>query len=145
MFTKWIVGLIFIGILYLFNTAYSFFPENWLRRYPFLKVIAISVSVMIFGLFIKEQVDAFQRISYAKISASGNILERKNFKYIIRKTVIPEEGVLYIIENFYSESLLDVVAKKGLVVELSTRIDGAGIKFRQGKEVVESDFIIKFK
>lgn len=148
MFVKWMVRLIFIGALYCFNTAYRFFPEEWFHRYPYLRVLAIAVAIILLLLFIVEKVKDFQRISYAKVSASGNISEKKNFKYFVQKTTAEDGSVLYIIEEFYSEALLDIKTTKNLKYALSTLASGTGIQmFAKSSEgiKVESDFTIEMK
>ena len=95
MFVKWMVSLILIGALYCFNTAYGFFPEEWSQRYPYLRILAIAVATILLLLFIVEKVEDFQRISYAKVSALGDILEKKNFKYFIQKTTAEDGSALY--------------------------------------------------
>jgi hypothetical protein len=134
----WIFLLVIISI---YNTVYSFLPDP-LRRNWWVKAAGIVAACVILFYGIFQIIVTYKNSSSAYVSANGEIIRSRNFRWKIIKTIDSDSGFpIYIIESRYGDaSAVKIKPDRPIGTEVYNAMDGVAIKF-----FCKSDRVPNFK
>lgn len=139
----WLVGIIILGILYLFNVIYPLLATKYTRNKKW-KCAAITVALILAVHFFYSEILKYINYSYALISESGEIIKSKNFNYkvVLKNNHSPE----YIIMDLHNPKNLTLQPYKAVSSEFTEINEGFKIEFiatGYGNPIVTSKFKIE--
>jgi O-antigen ligase len=94
----WLIWIVILFLLYLFNAIYKFLPEKLIKNHPRIKIIAIFIAIVLVVHFIVTEILAYINYSYALIAEDGSVVERRNFGYEV-KTIDPPAYIIMGLSN----------------------------------------------
>ena len=144
----WIISIILIGIIGLYNIAFGFLSEKTVRANPILKVLAIIAAAILLFLSIRSEINKYLNYSFVQVTADGEIVKSKGFKYGVRLVEDKDNKPLYIIDAKYDSDNLKIRTKKKVTPEITVRASGLGIQFLSSEprnHIVKTSFIAEIQ